>query len=542
MTAAASQLRRIWEDPMEFILRLVILNEVNAEQRIGRLWEEQQSYIQALMTLKLIIALKPRQVGFTTIALAWFFWKTYTASTARRVLTTVHDEDAMTRAMDIVRLFHHGLPENLRCTLERDSRKSTKFSHNHGSMDRLKAGSRGQARGGTLNDWHGTEVAFYPPTSSATRSIESGTKADSDLVASIKAAMHDPEGQIVLESTGNGPSGPHYDMVRRAFETKDNRLVFVPWFAVSRYAADPPPGMEMELQPDELALIRDHGVNLRQLAWRRGKLTGPDAMTLARFRKEYPSTVLDPFRLESSGWFDADALNAMDAALPSHFRDLREDERIFYPPEEGRSYFIGVDSAGGVGLDEGGCSVMRDDQIEAACWASRWADVDEQAARVASLFALYRMGGKNRVVVLVEANKYGVEVIQRLERLGVRLWKDEDGKDWFSTGGNSGSSKRRLMVYCKAEVDGGRVQWNDPVALIQANNMVEKSNGRIECRISDGRRRGEADHDDRVLMRALALWCGKGHVHRARTVDPVAERARAIASFADQRGRRLPWT
>jgi hypothetical protein len=544
----------IMADPLAFMLRLTILNERNERQRLTRLWEEQEAYARALTSgRRIVIAVKPRQVGFTTLALAWFFWKTFRSEHPRRVLTTVHEPDAMQRAVDIVREFHGGLPPELRAWvhrgelrtgLQQDSKKRTKFGHNGGIMDRLLAGASGQGRSGTLNDYHATEVAFYPVASSATRSMETGTQADQDLLASISSSMHDPTGQIVLESTGNGPSGLFHALVMRARELKDASLVFVPWFAVGRYVAPVPPGMGAELEPEEVKLMVDHGVSLEQLAWRRHKLTSVAGMNKLRFRKEYPSNLLDPFILESEGWFRHDALTSMEAAIPARFRDMVDEERVFYPPEEGRAYFIGADSAGGVGLDEAGCSVMRDDQVEAACWQSRFADVPMQAKRIAQLFGLYRMNGKNRVVVMVEANKYGIEVINRLEALGVTTWKDPEGHDWYSTGGNSGSTKRRLMVYCKEEVDGLRTVWNDPDALLQAGNIVEKPNGKIEARVSDGRRRGVKDHDDRVIMRALALWAGRNHVQRLRKVDPVAARheANLAAMKADDQVRRRPWT
>jgi hypothetical protein len=563
--ADVKQLKDVWDNTEEFIRRLVILNTKNEKQRIGRYFVEQLIYLDALMKYRLVVAVKPRQVGFTTLALAYFFAKTYRARHPRRVLTTVQDDETMDRSADIVRTFHRGLPREFRewvdkrrgrrTDLKRDSRKVTQFGHNDGVMARLKAGSKNQGRGGTLNDWHGTEVAFYPTSSSAlpTRDDTPGDQngADTDLLASVDASIHDPEGQIVFESTGNGPSGMFYKVARQMLLNPKGGMVFIPWFKVDRYKMKPPPGFEMELREDEIALIKsyaDQGLTIEHLAWRRDKLTGPKAMTLLRFRREYPSHPMDPFLFESAGWFQADALTkiAEESAVlalsllgsSEAFVNMKDELRIYIAPEPGRAYFIGCDSSGGVGKDEAVVKVFRDDLVEVCHWSSRWAEVPEQAKRLAEVWGLYRMHG-GKCIAMVEANKYGLEVIERARGLGVMMWTSPEGKDWYSTGGQSGSTKRALMVHCQEQLNGGHALVNDQLALLQAQNVVEKHNGRIENRCADNRRKSLDDHDDRVMAVALALWCAKSHVLRTRRIDPVAEVQRQRTEFARTRGRRL---
>jgi hypothetical protein len=572
----ALELKRVWDDTDEFIRRLVILNVSNQKQRINRYFYEQLAYLDALQKFRLVVAVKPRQVGFTTLALAYFFAKTFRSRHPRRVLTTVQDDETMERAADIVRLFHRGLPPEFRewvdrrrgrrTDLKRDSKKVTQFGHNEGVMARLKAGSRNQGRGGTLNDWHGTETAFYPESSSALPVKDDGqdqngeqNDASTDLLASIDASIHDPEGQIVFESTGNGPSGMFYKVARLMLASGAGGFVFIPWFKVDRYKFDGqdgrpamPPGFATELREDELALIKDYaaqGLTLEHLAWRRDKLTGPKAMTLLRFRREYPSHPMEPFLFESAGWFSADALTKMAEESASWavqlfgradaLLNMKDELRIFIQPEAGRAYFLGMDTSGGVGKDEACIVVFRDDLVEVACWQSKWAEVPEQADMLAKVWGLYRMFG-GKVVALVENNKYGKEVIERAGRLGVRLWKDAEGNDFNTTGRTAGDSKRSLMVHCQEQVNGGHCVWNDQMALLQAQNIVEKHSGRIENRVRDNRRKSVLDHDDRVMARALGLWCARGHVLRQRRIDPAAELQRQRREFAEKRGRRLP--
>ena len=149
-----------------------------------------------------------------------------------------------------------------------------------------------------------TEMGLYPKGSA---SVSGGTDVDRDAWASVMATIHDgPYRRVVVESTGNGPSGQFYDLVDVARKSDDWGFLFYRWFDFSEYQIDP--GPDWECTAEELELKHLYGVNNRQLAWRRRKMQD-EGITDIRFRREYPSTWEDPFLLAESTWFDADLLN-----------------------------------------------------------------------------------------------------------------------------------------------------------------------------------------------------------------------------------------
>jgi hypothetical protein len=498
-------LREWWHEPPEvFAQRLTIENTTNDLQAMSPLFVEQVAYVEALARSKRIIAIKPRQVGFTTAATLFFFAKTYRAANRRLVLQTVHDDDARDRVRRMVEVAYEELPRELRFGVKHNSRR-TEFPHNRAGFRRVIAGRKGQGRAFTFTDYHATEMAFYPARSSALAGADQD--ADADLFSSIQAAMHDPTGHIVVESTGNGPRGLFHRLVQQAANGKHPGMefVFLPWTVSPRYRFDGLDGRPSlaEVYPTgfepndaEVELARKYGLTSEQLGWRRWKLE-VQGYTEVRFRREYPLTWMDPFILDESAWFSQVRLDEM-AALTRLDRLFTQDfgVQVFVPPEPGRRYFIGADTSGGVRRDEFVLHVLRDDLEHCATFASSELKEDGQAlmlARVASMF--------NDALVLVEANNFGAAVIELCRGLGVNLWRTRDGDFWYSTGRGSGDRKRQMMLHARKMIDGEMTRAKDPQTILQLQVVVEKPNGRIEAR-GDG-------HDDRAIAFCLALLCAE---------------------------------
>lgn len=499
MTLTAQQVLELWQEPPEvFAQRLTIESLKNEYQTLSPLLFEQVRYAEALAKYKRVIALKPRQVGFTTLSTLFLFAKTYRALNPRLVLQTVHDDAALKRVRRMVEVAYENLPSAIRFGLRTDNREQTEFMHNRAGFRRLVAGVRGQGRSYSFTDYHATEMAFYPQGSSAHKS--SDTAADDDLFSSVQAAMNDETGHIIVESTGNGPRGLFHRLVQKAHAGQEGvGFVFLPWFHVPRYrGSELPTPIFVPETPDwrtseEEELHKLYGLTNDQLAWRRHKIETQNYTPL-RFRREYPSTWLDPFLLDESVWFDQDAVNLM--AQFARLSDVQVDGAVtrFLEPEEDRQYLIAVDTSGGVGRDEAVAQVLRDDHEHAAVWASNRTPPDMQVDVVADLAYAY-----NNALVIVEENKYGKQVLEGLERRGVRLWTSpETGRWWYGTGQSGGDTKRIMMTHARRVVREGIASARDPKTVAQLQLMVEDSRGRIQGR-------GD-EHDDRAFAWCLGLW------------------------------------
>ena len=335
MVAPAGKLRdRDW-----FIRRLGIIDYHGRKSTLENLWAEQIALIEATVLHKRIFVLKCRQVGLTTIVVAFFFWKLFTARHPRSEISIGHEVGACFRINSMLKTYYRSLPRALQVSLLRDNASEIQFGHNLAAFRQLMAGGRGQAKSYTYTDVHATEMAYYPEGSAAAK----GNNVAHDLWASILATVHDPEAHVIVESTANGASGLYYDLYKQACRHDSEwHLLFFPWHEVPRYrrVVLNPEKFEAELTSEEVELRALHGLDLEQLAFRRNKLED-EQYSLLRFRREYPFTTLEPFLASGSGWFNPDALNRHAAGIPPNRND-RSKDLVIYDTYDQTLRYIGV--------------------------------------------------------------------------------------------------------------------------------------------------------------------------------------------------------
>lgn len=534
----AAELARVARDPEEFVTRLTVEDETNALRPLYPLWPEQQDWLHALMRSRFVFAVKPRQVGFTTISLAFLMWKSLFAKHGRRVLTMVHDPDALKRTAKMIEVYHDNLPMQIRPGYDTKNETSTVLNKRSrdgrkipgASFNRLLAGGRGQARSWTYNDLHATEMSKWASGTSAHNKKEE-LPADQAAFSSAMNTIHDSDGSCIVESTGNGPRGLFYDLYEEAILPGSRwDFVFLPWTSVPRYRdleiSDAGlRAIEAELDAEESRLIRQYGVDLRQLAWRRTKMKTLQMSPLA-FRRDFPLTHAEPFLLDQHGWFPQEALLAQLQFAPRDTMGIAASAatyRQFLPFEPNRRYVIGMDTSGGTGGDESVIQVLRDDLVHAAIWATNRASVGEQAMMVNRISGSY-----GRCPAIIEANNHGVDVIQRAELLGTNLWKDDEDEDFWSTGGRAGNSKRLAMVHIREVISAEHCIINDAHTIQQAQKVVEKVNGKVEA---------HGGKDDRIYAFALALWAARdlwgSTIGPSATLDSERDRQRRIRRLAE---------
>lgn len=268
------------------------------------------------------IILKGRQMGITTVFLA--VWLINVCSRADINAVFIADDDTnSTVAFERVRLMWENLPDEKRPPKRYSNRAELMFSDNRSTFRILTAGSGTPGRSRTVHLLHGSETAFWN---------NAGTTS-SGLFQSVP--QPDLGGTILLESTANGTGDLNeetgeYSGGKGAFfavsyrHAKEERsgfqAVFLPWFLMEEYQAEPVPGTRWtrdedgrEGAPPELArLFRRYGneedlakkfkLTDRQLTWRRKKIDEP-GMGLAKFRREYPCDDVEAFATSGQRFF-----------------------------------------------------------------------------------------------------------------------------------------------------------------------------------------------------------------------------------------------
>lgn len=513
-----------------FVPRLQIIGRTGRVQRLAPLEPEQGKFVRAWGDgRRKICVLKPRQIGQTTITQACIFHAAYVSPDPIGILTLGHESGACARVNQMHRQFVRGLPGPLRPPLAKDNANEIVLGHNGAVLRQVMAGGRGQARSFTYQMLVATEMAFWPRGSASV----AGTDVDRDVWASALSTLHHgPHTRIVVESTGNGPSGVFYDIVRTARESKEWLFLFYPWHSFASYTIEPPEGYAPT--PEERELLQLYGLTPGQLAWRRQKLVD-EGISERRFRCEYPFTWEDPFLLTESSWFDAELLNRVLARVPHAWRrnSLDGPLRVYHRPEPGRRYFAGFDTSGGTGRDDAALVILRDDLEVVLAWSDNRSPPHMQADTATSLCGTYN------ALVLTEENNYGRQVIARMEYLGAKTWKDDKAKNFISLGGRAGQSKKMVYGFARHLINDAvacsadaklPARINDEDLLAQLLVVREDEAGAIEA--PAGR------HDDLADAYVFALWCGRHHFAPAPTPqEPERVRMGQIRTLLGATGR-----
>lgn len=507
MRSHAELLRRL-RDPFWLVPRLHIVDIAGAIRPIRTLRGQQIEFVETFFRdNRPIFVVKPRQVGITTIACACFVAHMLTSPGAEALIQIAHEGAALASLNQKIRVMLQGLPPELRPHLPRDTANHIEMGHNHGSFTQQMAGGRGQGKSFTYQHDHHTEMGSWPTGSSAVK----GRGVDRQVWSSIRATRHNTErGRTVVESTAHGPGGLFYTLYQAAAASSQWNLLFWPWFYDDEYALkELPKGWERTDEENEmLAKYADKGLTDLHLAWRRRKMVDEDQGPV-EFRQNYPSNRDEPFLIDEKGAvFDIQALNNLAAFTDTRRFPGAPELVIYEEPHLGHSYGIGMDTSAGVGRDWAVAYVVRDDGKLVARWHSNKKPPAAQAAAVAQLSSRYG------APVLVEYNRHGKFVFHELARLGARLWRDANGKPWWTQRGANSNSKDRLIDFAAALVQEGHFlpsgagdsRLADSLLILELASLTESDKGNLEA--------PEGKHDDHAMAWMLALWCVRGHLRK----------------------------
>ncbi len=259
-----------------------ILNEVQniIHDRLER-QKEATGRVRALI-------LKARQPGCSTYVEGRYY-HIVTHHRGLRAFILTHKSDATENLFAMADRFHSNNHPYVKPLTGRSNAKELEFVALDSGYKVGTAGARGVGRSETIQLFHGSEVAFWENAG--------------DHVAGALQAVPDQDGtEVILESTANGLGGLFYNMCKAAERGESEyQLIFIPWFAHSAYAAEPPDDWQ---PPQAFREYRElHELTEAQLFWMyrtnqslAQSVDGEDDEICWLFRQEYPATAEEAFQ------------------------------------------------------------------------------------------------------------------------------------------------------------------------------------------------------------------------------------------------------
>jgi hypothetical protein len=418
------------------------------------------------------IILKARQVGITTWVAARFFLDTITRPGCMTV-QVAHDHSSAEAIFRIVHRFLENLPEALRTGALRTARSNVRqivFPLLDSEYRVESAGDANAGRGLTIRNLHCSEVARWPRDASET-------------LASLRAAVV-PGGEIVLESTPSGAAGTFYQEWQQA-ESSGYVRHFFPWWWEATYRR--PLEQELQLTEQEQGLVERWSLSHEQIAFRRELEAQFGRLAAQEFAEDAESC----FLASGECVFDVAAIDRRlaDCAPPLQTRD-NERLAVWWPPQSGSDYTIGVDPAGGGSEGDYSCAQVVETKTGLQC-AELYGHLPprELAAAIARLGREY-----NHAMLAVERNNHGQAVLAHLvaSEQYQNLYQQQGKLGWYTSAISRPSMLEQFAIL-----------------LSEAPQLFSSMRLLRECRTFVRRADGSAGaasgaHDDAIMAMAIA--------------------------------------
>lgn len=278
------------------------------------------------------LVLKGRQQGCSTYTAGRFFHQAVTIK-GQAVYILSHEGSTTTKLFGIAKNYYEHMPSFLKPKVVEDNAKSFKFE-NTSSYTVGTAGNKNTGRGGTVQLFHGSEVAFYENTD--------------ELQTGVMQSIADIEGtEIILESTANGLGNYFHNACMSALRNEGEFiLVFIPWFWQEEYSTPAP--SDFQLTEEEVKLKETYGLTNDQLCWRRLKILSFGQGGEWKFKQEYPCSVHEAFVSSGESMIPAEKIysarkreNPDDLEQPMilGIDPARRHDRFVIVPRRGRKMY-----------------------------------------------------------------------------------------------------------------------------------------------------------------------------------------------------------
>ena len=364
------------------------------------------------------IAVKPSQVGASSIIIAWILLDTiFTPGTTSVIVA--HEEFITQRLLSKAQAFYDSLPEDFRVPMHHKGSHDKSFPDINSVLYIGSARAYVFGRGERLDNFLADEYAFWPDT-------------ERIMVPALQRVP--PEGRVIVLSTPNGEDNDFHDLYQ---EGKTGQSVwkshFYPWFIHSEYdlRPDSPATLPADQGPlgnfTDLELALTHqGLSEGQIRWRRSKVAEMKSLRSRSdspllFSQEFPEDDVTCFLSSGTMVYDPDVVDELAGYchervdyIHSH-NDILLELDVWVPPEDDKSYQVSIDPGQGKQTSTA-VTVWTYDQDEQGntipihC-ATMYGLVDEKetAVRAEEIGKLYNGAG-----ISCEANGHGIAVLNGL--------------------------------------------------------------------------------------------------------------------------------
>ena len=350
----------------------------------------------------MVFALKARQQGMTTLAMAIIAWRIcfYAGQGAIHVNRV---ESAGKKAMDKLYEIIANLPEEIRpeegkgCSYgDLLNLEPLKSSVLRDSAENVEVG-----RGMTIQTYHLTETPWW-------------RKVAQTMGALLPSIPDEPGIIVFLETTGDVVGDWTYDLwVEAMREGTPWKAIFTAWFELPSYRREWE-RHDKPLSKWELAKCEQFGLDSEQMLWYRYKLAEFNGDQL-EMRRAYPFTWQEAFAVGGRLYFDRDAIDKYEQIVAKSkpvregfvedgvFRDAPGgDWRIYRRPVKGRVYIIAADVAQGTSRDRSSADILDAVTLDQVASFLGKLDPDEFGVQLAGMGYAY-----NTALIACERNNEG---------------------------------------------------------------------------------------------------------------------------------------
>ncbi len=237
-----------------------------------------------------VFIVKGRQQGCSTYVGGRFYHQA-TRNRGVSVFILSHEAETTKKLFKIVERYHDNCPEPIRPNTKIANRREFQFEDIESDYAIGTAGNENVGRGGTIQLFHGSEVAFWEKT----EEIKTGI---------LQSVPDLPDTEIILESTANGLGNMFYDGCMQALDGIGvYEVIFIPWFWQEEYQLNVPDNFT--LSAEDLQYQKSYSLTLSQMTWRRMKITDIGAQ---KFKQEYPGNILEAFQTSGKTFNDPESI------------------------------------------------------------------------------------------------------------------------------------------------------------------------------------------------------------------------------------------
>jgi len=473
--------------------------------------DQQQHFIDNAGKYNMI--LKPRQLGFTTMSLAYCLWMALTNPNTNYLIVSYKGDgakDLFEKIKRMNRLLPREKYPNTFSDLDRENRDEILFK-NGSRIVSTTTGTKDLGRGMTLMYVLLSEAAFYDDLKGVLLSLE-------------PALMKTERSRIVLETTANGFNDLQVAYDRAQKGLSKYKSFFYPFYSSAyekQFAFDIKEAVtwyksinkEQRLSAKDLTkeqkLLHESGCSLNMLMWREYVLQDKSKN---QFYQEYPATDIQAFINTGQSVFDqtkiAEQINYIVpplsiseiVGLPDTLKQyIGKGLEIFHLPKPRMRMYAGIDVASGNGNDYSTMSVFGADGQQYASFYRNDIPVYKFAEIVRAIGLFF-----NYAYLCIERNGFGTGLLERLREcenpyLNVYKMKHFDkGKERLRLGWNNNAvTKQQAVLNAKEMFECGLVNIECKETLKQMQTFVDNK-GKMENKSS-------TLHDDLVISFMLAI-------------------------------------